>query len=97
MADINNFHGVKVGRHTIDLVEMMDKDTCLLSFEPVADGDGLVTTQAEHWLDENKWRFVDNYYDKDGNFTDWTESQRLCGWEIKESKDIINKFLKQVK
>lgn len=95
MADINNFHGVKVGRHTIDLVEMMDKDTCLLSFEPEVYGDGLVITQIERWLDEDKWRFVDNYYDKEGDFTDWAESHRLCELEVKEGKDIINKFLRE--
>lgn len=96
MADINNFQGVKVGRHTVDLVEMIDKDTCLLSFESEVIGNVLVTTQAERWLDEDKWWFEDNYYDKEGNFIDWTECHRLCETEIKESKNIINKFLKQL-
>lgn len=97
MYTINDFHGVKIGRNTIDCIEMLDHETCLLSFEPVEDGENLITTQAERWLDENKWKFVDNYYDKDGMFLNSIESQRLCGLEIKQIKDVINEFLKQVK
>ena len=99
MADINDFHGTRIGRHTIEGVEMLDNDTCILYFEEEFDkgeNNAGVCTQVERWLDEDKWVFQDLWYDSEGMFLDSVESERLCGWEIKKSKEIINEFLKQV-
>ena len=100
MAEINDFRRTQVGTHVVDGVEMLDKDTCILYFEEEYDKgtkNAGVCTQAEYWLDEDKWVFQDCWYDSEGNFLDSLQTERLTDWEKNKCKEIINEFIKQVK
>lgn len=94
---MNDFHGTKIGRQTVDCVEMLDKGTCILSFKPKKEnesGSKLRVTVAEYWLDENKWIFQDQYFEDD-MYVDSCESQCLCGYEMLACKKVVREFLKQ--
>lgn len=95
MADINDFRGTKVGSHIIDCVEMLDFETCILSFEAEQEGTDFVDSQAEYWIDENSWHFNDVWFDKDGSYTETKKTERLTEEEQKQCKEIIKEYLKQ--
>lgn len=84
-----------IGDKKVDGVFMLDKDTCVLSFETKqAAPDEQVNTIVEYWKDEDTWHFVDEFFDNDGNYTDAEESTRLTDEEKEECKRIINDYIK---
>ena len=99
MAEINDFRGTKVGNLVAECVEMLDNDTCILSFETIPDEEDENVTkdiQAEYWLDEDSWHFNVSYFDKkNGDYLD-TDTAILTGDDKNRCKEIINEYLKQI-
>lgn len=91
---MTKFHGMRVGNNVVSEVFMLDKDTCVLDFESV-EGNCIDTqTEVEYWLDDDTWHFVNNLYDKNGDYLDWLDVC-LTDEEKEKCKDIIREFLKE--
>ena len=99
MTEINDFRGTKVGNLVVECVEMLDDDTCILSFETIPDEEDENVTkdiQAEYWLDENSWHFNVSYFEKkSGDYLD-TDTAILTEDDKNRCKEIINEYLKQI-
>ena len=99
MADINDFRRTKVGNLVVECVEMLDKDTCVLSFKTIPDEENenvLDDIQVEYWLDEDSWHFIVSYFDRDtGCYLD-TDDAILTEDDKNRCKEIINEYLKQI-
>ena len=96
MAEINDFRGTKVGNLVVECVEMLDDDTCVLSFKTIPDEENenvLDDIQVEYWLDEDSWHFNVSYFEKEsGDFLD-VEAVNLTEDDKNRCKEIINEYL----
>ena len=99
MAEINDFRGTKVGNLVVECVEMLDDDTCILSFETIDDEEDenvVDDIQVEYWLDEDSWHFNVSYFEKEsGDFLDM-EAANLTEDDKNWCKEIIGEYLKQI-
>lgn len=100
MAEINDFRGTKVGNLVVEYVEMLDDDTCILSFETIDDEEDenvVDDIQVEYWLDEDSWHFNVSYFEKEsGDYFDTTKTIHLTENDKNQCKEIIKKYLKQI-
>ena len=99
VAEINDYRGTKVGEYTVECVEMLDSDTCILSFETIddeEDEDTVVDITAEYWIDEDSWHFNDTFFVKgSGDYLDTCKTTHLTEEEKDRCKEIIVKYLNQ--
>ena len=84
---------VIIGGYPIEDIEMIDKDTCCLYFKTFEEGDLLVAIVVEKWLDENKFVFMDNYYEQDGYFIGAEDTTHINEDEKEMCKNFINSYL----
>lgn len=94
-----NFRGTKVGNLVVECVEMLDDDTCILSFETIDDEEDenvVDDIQVEYWLDEDSWHFNVSYFEKEsGEYLDM-EAANLTEDDKNRCKEIIGEYLKQI-
>ena len=96
MAEINDFRGTKVGNLVVECVEMLDDDTCVLSFKTIPDEENenvLDDIQVEYWLDEDSWHFIVSYFDRDTGYYLDTDTAVLTEDDKNRCKEIINEYL----
>ena len=84
---------IVIGNYVVDGIEMLDDDTCALYLEDFNEGDVVVSPVIEKWLDEDKFVFNDNYFDKDGMFIDSEETTHLTNEDKEECKAFINSWI----
>ena len=96
---MNDFRGTKIGSHVVECVELLDNETCLLTFgneKDETDKDIDLSIQVEYWIDEEIFVFNDCYYDTEGNFLDYENEKYLTDEEKQKCMDIITEYLKPI-
>ena len=94
---VKDFTYTNVGSHTIASVDMLDKDTCVLTFFEEKVGDNFVVSQVEYWLDDDEWVFETLEYDIDADFVGNSDKDYLTEEEKQICKDIIKEYLSDLK
>ena len=87
---------VIINGYSIEGIEKLDKDTCCLYFKTFKEGDLLVSIIAEKWIDENKFVFIDNYFEQNGYFIDAEDTTHINEEGKEKCKDFINSWLENV-
>lgn len=87
---------IMIGSYVVNGIEMLDDDTCILYLEDFEEGDMLVSPVIEKWLDEDKFVFMDNYFDNDGMFSYAEETTHLTRKEMEKCKAFINNWLEDL-
>ena len=85
-----------IGNYVVDGIEMLGNDTCALYLEQFNEGDVVVSPIIEKWIDEDKFVFMDNYFDNEGMFIDAEETTHLTDEEKEECKAFINTWLENL-
>lgn len=95
---MENYMGdrIVIGGYVVNGIEMLDDDTCALYLEEFNEGDVVVSPVIEKWLDEDKFVFMDNYFDNDGMFIDAEETTHLSEKEKEECKEFINSWIEDL-
>lgn len=87
---------IVIGDYVIDGIEMLDDVTCVLYLEHFYEDDMVVSPIIEKWIDEDKFVFMDNYFDDDGSFIDSEKTTHLTDKEKEECKAFINSWLEDL-
>lgn len=87
---------IVIDHYVVDGIEMLDDDTCALYLEDFNEGDVVVSPIIEKWIDEDKFVFIDNYFDNEGMFIDAEETTHLTDEEKEECKAFINSWLEDL-
>ena len=87
---------VVIGDYVIEGIEMLDDDTCALYLEEFNEDGMVVSPIIEKWIDEDKFVFMNNYFDDDGNFIDSEKNTHLTDEEKEECKAFINSWLEDL-
>ena len=88
---------IVIGDYVIEGIGMLDDDTCILYLEGFNEGDVVVSPIIEKWIDEDKFVFMDNYFDNDGNFIDSEKTTHLTDEEKKVCKAFIDTWLEDLR
>jgi hypothetical protein len=87
---------IVIGNYVVDDIEMLDDDTCVLYLEDFNEDDMVVSLIIEKWIDEDKFVFMDKYFDNEGMFIDEEETTHLTDEEKEECKAFINSWLEDL-
>lgn len=87
---------IVIGDYVIEGIEMLDDDTCVLYLEDFHEDDIVVSPTIEKWIDEDKFVFMNNYFDDDGNFIDSENTTHLTDEEKEACKVFINSWLEDL-
>lgn len=93
---VKNYCYTEVGKFVIEYIEMLDDTTCNMGFFAVENEEGSSQIEVEYWLDEDSWHFVTKYYDKDGDYVDWTPCDIFTEEEKQKCKDIMTDYIDSV-
>ena len=88
---------IVIGVYVIEGIEMLDEDTCVLYLEGFNEGDAVVSPIIEKWIDEDKFVFMDNYFDNDGNFIVSEKTTHLTDEEKEMCKAFIDSWLEDLR
>ena len=87
---------IVIGDYVVDGIEMLDDDTCILYLEEFSEGDVVVGPTIEKWLDEDKFVFMDNYFETDGTFINSEETIHLTDEDKEKCKEFIKSWLEDL-
>ena len=87
---------IVIGNYVVDGIEMLDDDTCALYLEEFNEDDVVVSPVIEKWLDEDKFVFMDNYFEENGYFIDSEETTHLTEEDKEKCKEFINSWLEDL-
>lgn len=87
---------VMIGDWVVDGIEMFGNDTCVLYLGDFNEGDEIVSPVIEKWLDDDKFIFLDNYFEEDGTFINEEETTHLTDEEKEKCKEFINSWLEDL-
>ena len=87
---------IVIGGYVVDGIEMLDNDTCCLYFEDFNEGDMLISIVVEKWLDEDRFVFMDNYFDNEGMFINAEETTHLTDEDKEKCKEFINSWIEDL-
>ena len=86
-----------IGDYGVEGIEMLDDDTCVLYLEDFYKDGMVVSPIIEKWIDEDKFVFMDSYFDNDGNFIDSEKTTHLTDEEKEVCKTFIDSWLEDLR
>lgn len=94
-----NWRNVIIAEHSIEGIEMIDKNTCLMGllgwYVSNEDETVIERVEIEYWFDDKSWHFTDILETEAGEYEEDFEDEVLTYDDKRKCKEVIRDWLKE--